>query len=651
MLQVILQSGIRLLRHQSLGWGLSFLAALSPSGTYAANGKGTTRLPSQNHASDPHWDDGIPGLIFDYTANAQLQRQRDEGIDYSFSGNGTTGANIGAWRLRADWQGSLERKAYFGMDASHSLDISRYYAYRAIPAWRAKLTLGENYLDSSIFDSFRFAGVTLLSDDSMLPSTLRDAVPDVAGIARTNAKVTIKQQGRVLYETQVKPGPFRIQGINGAVAGELNVRVEEQDGSVQLFSVNSAGSPYLTRGGDIRFKLAAGKPSAWEHYLQDPPFSAGEVSWGVGNGWSLYSGMIVAGDYSALSLGAGREFAHLGALSLDMTRAQAYLPADNETLRGNAIRARYTKSFDDLDSQISFTGYQFMDQDYMGMSDYLDSRVWGFRISGNKAMEVLSVSKQFRELGLSISLSYNYQSYWDSPSSDRYTLQVSRDFDLGGLKDLNLSVSAYRNTYAGANDEGMYVSISIPLQSNGYISQSLAIEQGKASHRIEYADDIDENNSYLITAGHSRSQSSLGGYYDHEGDIVSLNANVDLQEGQYAAVGFSAQGGATLTPQGGAFHRVDVPGSTRLLFDSRRDVGTPFYEESHAIPGNRWGKAVIADVPDYQPLRVGIGKSKIQEPDVTQWQNALSEGAIGYRPFDTPPTRENNGDEGSTRGN
>ncbi len=100
-----------------------------------------------------------------------------------------------------------------------------------------------DYLDSGIFDSFRFSGVSLVSDDNMLPPNLRGYAPEVVGVAKTNAKVTISQQGRVIYETQVAAGPFRIQDINDAISGELDVRVEEQDGSVQAFKVNTASIP------------------------------------------------------------------------------------------------------------------------------------------------------------------------------------------------------------------------------------------------------------------------------------------------------------------------------------------------------------------------------------------------------------------------
>lgn len=242
------------------------------------------------------WDEGIAGGVLDYSLNGQAQQQLRGGErSYNVSGNGTAGVNLGAWRVRADWQGQFNHQSDGGVNTSKRLDWSRYYVYRALSDMGAKLTIGEDYLDSGLFDGFRFGGLNLRSDDSMLPPNLRGYAPEVVGVAKSNARVTISQQGRVLYETQVAAGPFRIQDISDAISGELNVRVEEQDGSVQEFQMNTANIPYLMRPGLIRYKLAAGKPSDIDHRYYGPMFGTGEFSWGVSNGWSLYGGALLGG--------------------------------------------------------------------------------------------------------------------------------------------------------------------------------------------------------------------------------------------------------------------------------------------------------------------------------------------------------------------
>ena len=584
------------------------------------------------------WDEGIPGLLFDYNVNAQSRQQQQGGTrGYSVSGNGTAGANLGAWRLRADWQGQVNHQTGSGQSTEKRLDWSRYYAYRAVSALRSRLTLGEDYLDSGIFDSFRFSGASLVSDDNMLPPNLRGYAPEVVGVAKTNAKVTISQQGRVIYETQVAAGPFRIQDINDAVTGELDVRVEEQDGGVQAFKVNTASIPYLTRPGSWRFKLAAGKPSDWQHHSRGPLFGTGEFSWGVSNGWSLYGGALLGGDYNALSLGVGRDLMMFGALSFDATQSRARLPQRDETLSGGSYRVSYSKTFDELDSQVTFAGYRFSEEDFMSMSEYLDARYYGSRVGNNKEMYTITFNKQFRDWGLSSYLNYSHQTYWDRPSNDRYNLTLSSYFDLGEIKNLNLSLSAYRNRYNDTNDDGVYLSLSMPWGNGATLSYNSTVNRNDTTNRVGYYQRVDEHNNYQLSAGSARHGANLSGYYNHEGDAARLSANASYQEGRYSAVGVSAQGGATLTPEGGALHRVGMIGGTRLLLDTNGVDGVPVRGYGSTVRTNRFGKAVVADVNSYYRNKASIDLDKLgdnAEATRSVVQATLTEGAIGYRQFD-----------------
>ncbi|UNK28365.1 outer membrane usher protein [Serratia plymuthica] len=584
------------------------------------------------------WDEGISGLLFDYNLNGQTQRQQRDGSQrYSLSGNGTTGANLGAWRLRADWQAQLNHQTGSGQGTDQQLDWSRYYVYRALPALRSRLTLGEDYLNSGMFDSFRFTGASLVSDDNMLPPNLRGYAPEVVGVAKTNAKVTISQQGRVIYETQVASGPFRIQDISEAVSGELDVRVEEQDGSVQAFKMNTASIPYLTRPGSVRFKAAAGRPSDWQHRTNGPLFGTGEFSWGVSNGWSLYGGTLGGGDYKAASLGIGRDLMALGALSFDATQSRTHLPQQDGTLSGGSYRLSYSKSFDELDSQVTFAGYRFSEQDFMSMSEYLDARYYGKRVGGSKEMYTITFNKQFRDAGVSLYLNYDHQTYWDRPVNDRYNLTMSRYFDIGRFKNLSLSLSGYRNKYNGSNDDGIYLSLSMPWGNGTNLSYNTSVNGRDTTHRVGVYDRIDEHNNYQLSAGHSRGGTNLSGYYNHEGDIARLSANASYQQGSYSALGFSAQGGATITPQGGALHRIGMPGSTRLLLDTGGVAGVPVRGYGSTSDSNRFGKAVVADVNSYYRNKASIDLNKLgdnAEATKSVVQATLTEGAIGYRKFD-----------------
>ncbi|MBH2669686.1 outer membrane usher protein [Serratia marcescens] len=618
--------------------GMEMRGDLATSSLYLNIPQAFLEYTAENWDPPSRWDEGIPGLLFDYNVNAQSQHQQRSGSrGYSLSGNGTAGANMGAWRLRADWQGSLSHQTGSGQPTDTRLDWSRYYAYRALPALRSKLTLGEGYLDSGMFDSFRFTGASLVSDDNMLPPNLRGYAPEVVGVAKTNAKVVISQQGRVLYETTVAAGPFRIQDINDAVSGELNVRVEEQDGSVQEFVMNTASIPYLTRPGSVSFKLAAGKPSDWEHRSQGPLFGTGEFSWGVSNGWSLYGGALAGGDYNALSLGLGRDLMALGALSFDATQSRARLPQEDGTLSGGSYRLSYSKSFDEYDSQVTFAGYRFSEQDFMSMSEYLDARYYGNRNGSGKEMYTITFNKHFRDWGLSSYLNYSHETYWDRPANDRYNLTLSRYFDIGRFRNLSLSLSAYRNQYNGMKDDGAYLSLSMPWGERSTLSYNTTVNRHDTTNRVSYYDRLDERSNYQLSAGTSRSGANTSGYYSREGDIARLSANASYQEGRYSAVGLSAQGGMTLTAEGGALHRSGMAGGTRMLIDTQGVAGVPVRGYGRTSRTNVWGKAVIGDVNSYYRNKASIDLNQLgdnAEATKSVVQATLTEGAIGYRQFD-----------------
>lgn len=585
------------------------------------------------------WEEGIPGVFVDYYMNGQSQRQEHGGgTSYNLSGNGTVGGNMGAWRLRADWQTRLEHRGN-GQRAGNSWDWSRYYAYRAIPSLGAQFSLGENFLYSDIFDSFRFTGVSLVTDDSMLPPNLRGYAPEVAGVARTNAKVVISQQGRVLYETQVASGPFRIQDINDAVSGQLDVRVEEQDGGVQSFTVETASVPYLTRPGSVRYKVSSGRPSDFSHSTEGPMFVTGEASWGVSNGWSLYGGAVEGGDYKALALGVGRDLMTFGALSFDITQSRARLPQmQKNTLSGNSYRLRYSKNFDAYDSQVTFAGYRFSEKDYMSMSDYLDARNFGTRNENSKELYNVSFRQNFSDSGFSTYLNYDHQTYWDTKASDRYTFTLSKSFNIGQFRAVSLSATAYRNKYNGSNDDGMYVSLSMPLGGgSSSVSYSGSYDRDANSHQVGYYDRLENGDSYQLNGGKNSGGSTASAFYTHDGTLARVNANTSYQEGSYSSVGMSLQGGATATMKGGAIHRSNMIGGTRVLIDTDGVADIPISGYGTPIRTNRFGKAVVTDVNSYHRNRLSIDVNKLPEnADVGRsvTQATLTEGAIGYRRFE-----------------
>lgn len=621
--------------------GTEVKADLAASSLYISLPQAYLEYTAENWDPPARWEDGLPGMLFDYNVNAQVGQQTRGGqqTNYSTSGNGVAGINFGVWRARADWQMRLDKQQ--GQGTTTSLDWTRYYVYRAIKSLSAKLTLGEDYLASDIFDSFRFTGLSLITDTNMLPPNLRGYAPEITGVATSNATVIVSQQGRIIYQTQVAAGPFRIQDLNDALSGELNVEVKEQDGSIQTFTVNTASVPYLTRPGQVRYKLAAGRPTDWRHHVSGDTFASGEFSWGVDNGWSLYGGGIAAENYASAAIGIGRDLLMFGALSFDITHARSHLKGLNEvgdeTYRGSSYRLSYSKRFDAYNSQVTFAGYRFAEQGFMSMSEYLDAQSTGVRQYNSKEMYTVSYNQQFTEVGLSAYVNYYHQTYWDQPDNDRYSVSLARYFDIGKWKNLSVNLTAYRNRYKQINDDGIYASLSMPWGEKGSLSMNSSWNENDNTQRVSYYDRLDENSNYQLSTGWSRTGALVSGYYTRQGDVAQVNANATYQQDRYRSAGVSFQGGFTATEKGAVIHRNNQLGGTRVFVDTDGVADIPFRGYGSIVRTNRFGQAVLTDVNSYYRNQVSVDLNALpDEAQVAQSvkQGTLTEGAIGYRQFD-----------------
>lgn len=616
--------------------GLQVRGDLATSSLYVSIPQAYLEYTAPNWDPPSRWDEGIAALMLDYNVNGNANNSYNGGQDsYALNGNGVVGVNLGAWRFRADWQGRLNHATGSGDAVNKDFDWNRFYAYRALSNLAAKLVIGEDYLVSNMFDSFRFIGASVRSDLNMLPPNLRGYAPEVTGIAKTNATVTVSQQGRVLYETQVAPGPFRIQDLSDAVSGKLDVTVKEQDGSTQEFQVDTASLPYLTRPGQVQYKLALGQPTDYQRHSEGDSFVTGEFSWGVNNGWSLFGGSLNSQNYNAVSLGIGRDLLAFGALSFDVTQSFARLPGES-TLNGGSYRVNYSKRFEAIDSTVQFAGYRFSERDFMSMSDFLSALRSGERYGGSKELYTISVNKNFGDLGMSLYLNYNHQTYWDQPDNDYYSLMLSKYMDIGSFKNVSINVSANRSVYNGVKDDSVYLSTSFPLGNGANVGYSLNSSRYDTTNRATYYDRIDDRTTYQLSAGSSKKGGTGSAFITHEADVARLTANASYMHNQYSAFGLSASGGVTITADGGGLHRINTPGGTRMLVDTDGVAGVPIVGFGAPVTSNAFGKAVVGDINSYYRSKAQIDLNGLPDNVDAQQsvvQATLTEGAVGYRHF------------------
>ncbi|XWR69884.1 Outer membrane usher protein PapC [Providencia manganoxydans] len=583
------------------------------------------------------WDPGVSGFLVDYNLLGTISRSLKSNTNrHSLSAYGQTGFNLGEWRFRADYQ------ANYNEHGDRNFDWNQFYGYRPLTSMAAKLTFGEIYLNSQVFDTVRYTGVNLASDERMLPPNLRGYAPQINGIAQTNSKIVVMQAGRVVYETTVPAGPFSIQDLQSSIRGTLDVRVEGDDGNVSTFQVDTANIPYLTRPGYVRYNVSAGKPSRFNHKLEGPMFATGDFSWGLTNNWSLIGGALSAGDnYSALSAGLGRDLSVLGALSADATQSISRIPG-HERQSGTSYRLSYSKSFDELDSTITFAGYRFSQDKFRTLSQYLDERENSFISTGRqKEMYTVTGNKTFwadrPDWRTTLFLTYTHQTFWDKSAQDRYGASIGRSFRVFGVDGVSTNIAAYRSEYRGKRDDSLSFSVSVPIGDSRWAGYDLQHSSNGTSHMMSYSDNTDFNALWRVRAGRSADdRAQIDGYYQKRTRLAEINTNASYQEGRNASVNATLRGGFTATGYGAALHNSSTTSDTaRIMVDTNGVADVPF---NHEQTRTNWkGISVVPDIVSYYSFDTRIDVDKLNnkvDANKSIATATLTEGAIGYQRFD-----------------
>ncbi|WP_253899173.1 fimbria/pilus outer membrane usher protein, partial [Pseudocitrobacter vendiensis] len=176
------------------------------------------------------WDDGLPMLFASYSASGAETRNRRTGREESTQYvNLRSGANYGPWRLR--------NNSYYQRNGNiNQWKSLQSWLERDIRSLRSRLVMGETSSPGLIYDSFSFRGVSLASQDSMLPNSMQGYAPQITGVAITNATVEVRQNGNLLYQTYVSPGEFVINDLYAtSTSGDFEITIREEDGTVRTY--------------------------------------------------------------------------------------------------------------------------------------------------------------------------------------------------------------------------------------------------------------------------------------------------------------------------------------------------------------------------------------------------------------------------------
>lgn len=559
------------------------------------------------------------------------------------------GFNVGAWRFRSN--GSLYRS-----NGEQHWNFNENYVERDIPTWRSRIRIGDNTTTSTTFTSNRIRGVKLESDDSMLASSEQGYAPTVEGFANSSAKVTIRQNGNVMYSTMVAPGPFVINDLYAIPGGgDLEVEIEETNGHVVRYIQPYSILPSMLREGRWQYSASVGKYRAYSSDTEEPLVAQATFAHGLPAGVTLYGGTMLSKNYFANSLGIALNLSDWGGLSADLIHSTAK-DQEGQRLSGYAMRVQYAKNVQTTGTNLRLFGYRYSSENYRDLSqvlsksqifdpknptsssdEFYQSRLW------NKSHEYqASITQNLGEYG-SISASYSKIQF-------RNNVNTSNSFNIGygnniGRVSFYLSYNSVSSAWQRRSNSIM-LNVSIPLgDSSTYAGYSYSRQTGgNYTHDATLSGSVLENNAltYSVRAGRSKDDTSSGNNFylssSYRNSIGEVSASVArTHRNTQSQISVS---GSLVVDQGGILlgqHMtdtaiiVDAPGAPNVQLASHPTIRT-----------NSAGRALIPYASPYRENQVSLSPDYYNE-NVTLQQNHTTvvptKGAIVVAYFETEAGR------------
>lgn len=581
---------------------------------------------AQGTVAESQWDDGISALFANYNySGASTKTDGISGYQNNSYLNLRSGLNIGPWRLR-------NYSIYSHSNHTEKWQNINTYVERDIKSIKGRLVIGDSYTPSDMFDSFSFRGAQLASDDAMQPTSLRGFAPVVRGIAQSNAQITIRQNGSIIWQSYVPPGPFMINDLYPtAASGDLEVTIKEADGTVRTFIQPFSSVPIMLREGRFKYSLTVGEYRSRSKGDKTPSFLQATGIYGLPYTSTIYSGVITSKHYNSLLLGLGKSLGDLGSISFDATIANAKMLGENNT--GGSFRFQYSKEVLSTGTSFSLAGYRYSTSKYRDFSEangyYENTPIYysngtldedeirkGYAIwrNGQRKRDrlQLSINQTLGDYG-SLYVTGYQQQYWSNSGKER-SLNLGYNKSYKGI-NYSFNYSYSKDMYYGRKDQTFSLTMQIPLDfihSNTWLNLSTSSDdKGNNTTTAGISGTVleDNNLSYNLQQGYTNRGvgSSGGASVDYKASFGEYQVGYNYTR-YTQQVNYSAMGGIVVHPHGVTFSQ--PLGETIALVrakdaDNVKVIGNP------GISTDRWGNAIVPYVSPYQRNDLSLDTSSL----------------------------------------
>lgn len=501
------------------------------------------------------------------------------------------GFNSGDWIVRST------QLISDGSQQSFSSDSLYTYAQRTFSDYGVVFQGGEINIVNSRFSVPTLYGFQIMPDTTLLPQDSSGV--EVTGIARSaQARVDVRQSGKLIYSTLVPAGPFRLTDIPILnVNTDLNVTVTENEGSEHHYIVAAAQFRYrlLSDGSGISF--SAGQAKKMDNTQAQPWVIA------ASNGWRLHPRMnmllgVLMGDNRYYGFSVNFDAIPLPDLN---TSLGLYGSIDNfSKTDGYKVSAdmSYLLPFD-----ISIRGGGSKGSDTYREMTEIDADNDDF-----------SATKYDANVGIA----------WASPSVGRFSLSYYRSKTYNSRDDSQSIIAAWSKTFKYAtatlnwqsdisrgdkdDNDMLYLSLSFPLghgvMGNGWLRNN----EGRTSYGTRVTGSVDSNNAYSlgISRDHDMNASAWDGSFNSNLRYTSASVSVSGDNRQQQSYSASLRGGVVAHVNGMTFSPWPIDETFGLMQLDKPIAGIEIETSRGSVWTDPWGYAVIPSVQPYQTSSLNL---------------------------------------------
>lgn len=472
------------------------------------------------------WDYGTSAFRMNYNINANTGRNYSSAF-----GSAALKANIGNWVVNSSATSTAG-------DNGYNSSIDMFTATRAIRFLRADLAVGKVNAGDSLLGSSGVYGISLTRNNSMKPGNL-GYTPVFSGIATSPSRVTLSQEGRILYSEIMPAGPFSITDVSLYTSGDVKMTITGEDSHehVQIFPMTVMTG--LLNPGQHEFSIAGGVADD-NSELEGGIFSA---SYGYGlDGLTLRSGVVLNQDYQGINAGIVTSLGKLGAVSADGAWSVAKYNTQ-PSRSGCKTRLAWSKKLESTGTGLRVNWSRTQNDEFTELSGFDPTDIWLKDKRGRDVRDEwnVGISQPVKRL-FSLSASawqrdYHHYRGKDAGLSGSFSTQVA------GVS-LNLGATASRNTQ-GKEDWAVSASVSVPFtlfdkryssstsvtsskgQGVGFSSGLSGSLNDKFSYGINGGRDSSGGTTSGLNMSYSGDRVSLGGAFNHSSDS-GTNGSVSL---------------------------------------------------------------------------------------------------------------------------